>query len=818
MKKLLSILLLICLVYKPAFAQKGKVTWSRVKVLLNAENTMKKLSSTGVETDHGQLKPGYWFISDFSTAEIKRITDAGFETSILIPDVQADFILKNAGKSNEKSVQTDYFDPSCNGTGKYRIPQNWTYGSMGGHLTYKEMLNHLDSMKAKYPALISVRTPVDSLKTENDSSIWYVRITDQPLITEAEEPKGLFTAVHHAREPVGMHQLIFFMWYLLENYQTNNEIKNLVNNSDLFFIPCLNPDGYLYNQESNPQGGGMWRKNRAKNVDNTFGVDLNRNYGYRWGIDDFGSSPEPSSDVYRGPEAFSEPETKSIRKFCETHQFKLALNYHTFGNFLLNPWGYDGSVANEDSVKFRQLASELTKENNFRSGTCLETLNYNSNGSSDDYMYAENPQKPEILAFTPEVGNEFWPTQDKILPLCLKTIHQNLAAVRALHPMISISDSTGVFHHPGYTTTIGPPRLVYRLSRIGANDNPGTVFSVTFTPFGFGTEGLSPVTKTYQNLVSGQTLYDSILLPPTDLAIINPDLVSWAVSIDNQIFQTEDTLFHYGGYPYSDDNLAENCDNVNSWSGSWVVSGDSPQEGSGFLKSTEGEYGPDLRLYMARRRPFDLRSSNIRSAEMSFWTKFRVEKNFDLASLQFSTDSGASWIPVCTDKTKPSSPFSNQAGVDDNGQDTITPVWDGIQNSWRREFVDLKDYLGNKLWIRFYFKSDGAAGDYGFAVDNIRIRIANILTAVPETMGHGQMSISIRPNPTDGASEIRIAGLKPGKEAKLIIRDAAGRILHESLVSEEYVRLPSISLKAGCYFLEVKDDTGRTARSKLLYR
>jgi hypothetical protein len=189
-----------------------------------------------------------------------------------------------------------------------------------------------------------------------------------------------------------------------------------------------------------------------------------------------------------------------------------------------------------------------------------------------------------------------------------------------------------------------------------------------------------------------------------------------------------------------------------------------------------------------------------------------------MASLQFSTDSGASWIPVCTNKTKPSSPFSNQAGVDDIGQDTITPVWDGIQNSWKREFVDLKDYLGNRLWIRFYFKSDEASGDYGFAVDNIRVRIANILTSVPETMGHGQMGIAIRPNPSDGACEIQIAGLRLGTRTRLIIRDAAGRTLHESFVSEENVRLPSMNLKAGCYFLEVGDDAGRSARSKLLYK
>jgi len=550
--------------------------------MLNKVSNMKKLSRTGVETDHGQLKPGHWFISEFSAEELERIRNAGFQTQVLIPDVQADFLKRNAAFNQDKSVQTDFFDPSCNGVGIYKIPQNWSYGSMGGHLTYKEMLNHLDSMRARYPGLISIRMPLDSIKTQNDSAMWYVRISDQPEINEPGEPKALFTAVHHAREPVGMHQLIFFMWYLLENHAGNDEVKNLVNNSDLYFIPCLNPDGYIFNQQEFPQGGGMWRKNRAKNPDNlTFGVDLNRNYGFRWGIDDVGSSPDPASDVYRGPEAFSESETRAVKKFCEANQFKLALNYHAFGNFLLNPWGYDGTTINQDSSKFRQLARELTKENNFRSGTCLETLNYNSNGSSDDYMYEKNPAKASIMAFTPEVGNEFWPTQESILPLCLKTIHQNLAAVRALHPMISIKDSTGVFHHPGFTTTIGPPRLLYTVSRVGTNADSSTVFSVTFKPFGFGTDGLSPVTKTYTNLALGQTITDSIMLPADDLAMVNPDPVFWSVTVNNQLFQTEDTLLHYGGFPYSDDGLQDKCDAAGNWTGNWVISSENPQEGTG---------------------------------------------------------------------------------------------------------------------------------------------------------------------------------------------------------------------------------------------
>src|SRR4029453_16587448 len=99
---------------------------------------------------------------------------------------------------------------------------------------------------------------------------------------------------------LSMQQLIYYMGYLLENYQNDSLVKNIVDNRELYIIPCLNPDGYLYNELTDPSGGGMWRKNRRDNLDGNFGVDLNRNYDLFWGYDDNGSSPNTFSETYRG--------------------------------------------------------------------------------------------------------------------------------------------------------------------------------------------------------------------------------------------------------------------------------------------------------------------------------------------------------------------------------------------------------------------------------------------------------------------------------------------------------------------------------------
>jgi len=81
---------------------------------------------------------------------------------------------------------------------------------------------------------------------------------------------------------MGCKQLMFFMWYLLENYSTNPDVKYLVDNLELYFIPDMNPDGYAYNYLTDPGGGGMWRKNRKRLWRRNIGVDLNRNFGYKW--------------------------------------------------------------------------------------------------------------------------------------------------------------------------------------------------------------------------------------------------------------------------------------------------------------------------------------------------------------------------------------------------------------------------------------------------------------------------------------------------------------------------------------------------------
>jgi carboxypeptidase T len=71
-------------------------------------------------------------------------------------------------------------------------------------------------------------------------------ISNNPNVDE-EKPEVLYTAIHHAREPASLSQTIFYMWYLLENYETSEEVRFLIDHTEMYFIPVVNPDGYIIN-------------------------------------------------------------------------------------------------------------------------------------------------------------------------------------------------------------------------------------------------------------------------------------------------------------------------------------------------------------------------------------------------------------------------------------------------------------------------------------------------------------------------------------------------------------------------------------------
>jgi murein tripeptide amidase MpaA len=396
---------------------------SRVKVHFNNIEEFNKLAENGVVLDENiyekDLSGGFFLTVYLHESKLKIIKDHGLHYEVIVDDVIKQKLSRSELSQKEKQMIT-----SVGGL------KNFNFGSksyMDGCLTFNEVVAKLDTLRYLYPNLISVKQSLGS--TYEGRNIWIVKISDNPNTNEAE-PKILYTAMHHANEPQGMMVLMYYICYLLENYNTMPEVKDIVDNRELYFVLVLNPDGYVFNENflSDPNHQyAEWRKNRRLNVDRTFGVDLNRNYAYRWFFDEVGSSSDTKNDNYRGPYPFSEPETQAIRDLCINKNFDMVINYHAYGNKYIFPWAYQ-NLYPANFYQYSEMGSKLYQINPYWYGTNYQVLNYYANGEADDWMYGSQ----NIPAITAEVGGAYWNdlNESDLLNIVQANLNPNLFLAR----------------------------------------------------------------------------------------------------------------------------------------------------------------------------------------------------------------------------------------------------------------------------------------------------------------------------------------------------------------------------------------------------
>lgn len=429
MKKVFTLQALFCLFIffaQNLWAQTPSVEkYSIIKIYLQP-GTLQRLNAKGVYFDEGEMVKDKYFISAFSAWEISQIKAAGAKYDVLVDDAAKEFEQRNAEDiklhPNPKEEAAKAASVNCN----YPTPSMFNLGSMGGYLKYEEILAALDTMHARYPNLCSAKTPISATqKTWEGRPLYYVKISDNVNTNESAEPKVLYTGLHHAREGLSMMNLIFFMDYILENYTKNADAKKIVDGCELYFVPCVNPDGYVHNQTTNPNGGGMWRKNRRSDSQGKSGVDLNRNYGYQWGLAS-GSSGSQGSDTYRGPSAFSEPESQLIKSFAIQKKFIASIHHHSYAKILFYPWDYTNTNCPEATL-FKRIGDSMTLCNHYSVEHGAGSLGYLASGTTPDWMYGDVTSKPKSYSFTNEIGgNSFWPSRSQIIPLCQEQVWENI--------------------------------------------------------------------------------------------------------------------------------------------------------------------------------------------------------------------------------------------------------------------------------------------------------------------------------------------------------------------------------------------------------
>lgn len=771
--------LIVCSLFLVSILTYGQSEiYKKVKIHLQT-NTLQQIGQLGIAIE-GKVEKGKFLTGEFSEQELLKLKNTGIYYDVLVEDVKKMYVERN------KLQQTKTSEPA----GKYVTPTHFRLGSLGGYLTLNELMAELDSMHLHYPNLVTARQTIDSFETYEGRNIYYVKISDNPNLNE-NEPEIMYASLTHAREPMGMQQLIYYMWYLLENYDTDAEIRYLVDNCQMYFAPCVNPDGYRYNQQTDPNGGGMWRKNR-RNVNNTdYGIDLNRNYGYQWGYDNIGSSPSPSSMTYRGSAPFSEPETLAMKWFAENHNIQLILDYHTYSDVLLYPWGYMDQVC-EDSILYSTYSAILTETNGFAYGTANQCIGYNANGGSFDWFYGEQETKNKIIAWGPEVGNPddgFWPAMDRIETIAQIYMDQNLWLARLAldYAVIQNNGENYLGEKTGY--------LKFQLQKIGMQQDAGYTISLAGISANVTSTG-EPVRIENVELLSFKT--DSIaysLVNQMDFG----DTIQFLLTIDNGKLVQYDTITKIFGTPVYV--VLDSCNSLENWSGhSWGISGTEYHSSfSSVCDSPEGEYSSNTNSNIILAQEVEIPVGIM--AELTYYAKWDLENDYDYVQFFVSSNNGATWNWLESEHMNTASSHQPQGQA----------LYDGTQNSWVKESFDLTPYMGQNLKFKFTLVSDGSIEGDGFYFDDFTIKTLeynpynHIETIQP-------VNFSLSPNPAVGFLIIRIQKDSENQNCTLEIFNSLGQKCSPTFVLKEESQIPVSNLSKGIYFIKLRYKDGIITR------
>ncbi|MEY4616440.1 MAG: hypothetical protein RJB66_1400 [Pseudomonadota bacterium] len=262
---------------------------------------------------------------------------------------------------------------------------------------YEELTQALRTMAAENSDIVAL----DSIgKTVEGREIWHLRISTD-LSNSRQKPAVIFMGGHHAREHLSIDTPLRLTQKFLQDYRSgDSRVVRLVQSREIHMIPMVNPDGAEFDIVNGNYR--MWRKNRRPNSDGSFGVDLNRNYGFHWGTG--GSSKNPRQDTYMGTAPFSEPETQAIKNFVEQQDnATLLLSFHTYSQLILYPWGhtYDPIADAKDLSVYRSMAQAMSQWNQYTTQQSSEL--YQASGDTTDWAYGTQ----HIFSFTFELDPAF---------------------------------------------------------------------------------------------------------------------------------------------------------------------------------------------------------------------------------------------------------------------------------------------------------------------------------------------------------------------------------------------------------------------------
>jgi len=773
-------------------------SYSQVRIFVRSQADIIAIQSKGIDLDHYTGKVGEGIEVVINQDAIEKLQSIGMPHTVLIADMD-EYFKNRAGVTGAATVESNRI-LELDGINSFR------YGSMGGFLTYAEMVRQLDTMRLQFPNLITAKESLGV--SEEGRTIWGAEISDNPGVPEPGEAVAYYDALHHAREPEGMATIMYYMYWLLDNYGTNPEATYLVNNRRMYFVPIVNVDGYAYNQSISPNGGGSWRKNRRNNG-GSYGVDLNRNYSYMWGYDNVGSSPTPSSDTYRGPSVLSEPEARAVKNVVLRIMPKMAWSTHSVAGDYLNPYGYKDTVISYEY--YAEFANDFSAGNNYLYGTVFQMLDYNSNGTTRDYMHHD----VGCYTWTPEVGGSgFWPAQSEIVPVA----QENLYGCKYLSWVAGAYADYQSFQFVGRQYALRGDTLRFNitlrnkgltLAANAVNVNVQSLYASATPIVGTASYPDIPARQASTNAAPFAFRIGSAATTLDEMKFVS-------VVTQEGIETSRDTFSVILGYPRT--LFQEDCESGVS---NWTRSGTGVLWDTTFVMAFRGIHSiADSRYgnvaissnnYLALNNALNL--AGAVNPRLEFFARWANENGYDYTRIQLSTNNGSTW-------TNLAGRYSRTIG----GQ----PSYSANKGPWAWEYISLTPYIGQQVKLRFNQVSDSGVHGDGFYFDDLRVvDYSDTVVTHAEEESAIPCSFSLAqnyPNPFNPTTSIQYA-IPVGTYGRTSLRvyDVLGREV-ATLVNE--VREPgsykvswdASNVASGVYYYRLTAGANTATRKLLLMR
>jgi len=284
-----------------------------------------------------------------------------------------------------------------------------------GFHTYDEIAADAAAVQAAHPD-IAKRFSIG--KSYQGRELWAMKISDH-VGTDEPEPEVLFDGGTHSDEHMGVEMVLKIMHWLTDGYGKDARITRIVQQREIWLVFSVNPDGAAFDIKDGKFH--HWRKNRQPIPGSTsIGTDLNRNFGYHWGGGGK-TSTNPQAITYRGPKAFSAPETRAMRDFLASRvvggvqQIRTHITFHEYARLVMWPYGYTytnvpSDMTTDDHAALVKIGKAMAASNGYRPEQASDL--YITSGTTRDFAYGTY----RIFSYTFELSAKDYPNDTYIAP------------------------------------------------------------------------------------------------------------------------------------------------------------------------------------------------------------------------------------------------------------------------------------------------------------------------------------------------------------------------------------------------------------------